>query len=389
MKTIIKWMFFCTLGLISTLSYAQNDKIELRGVILDESNNPIPFVAVGIVKKYIGTSSTEDGEFSFFVSKNELQDSLSVSSLGFDPYNIKVGDYLKLEKKEIILKETITELDVVTLLSPKDYVMNALDNLKDNTLSEPHKLEMLYRRTTTESEKPKFLVENYILLRDKGPAYGPNVIQVVESRKSADYRIWKGKQWQHSINSLFNMNPLRPHQSQHKRNLKKFDWKKVGESSFEGEDVLIIKGQNPDIDWEKITLFIGVDTYKVYRIERGASLFIYKKHNSGKLVLSYFKNEWRLKKHMVPKEFHNTDAETSHYKTEAFVYGTSNDKKEIRELYPFGDDMDMGIIELPYNPDFWKNLSMPPDTKFYKSIKEGLESNYGVPLETQFELVNK
>ncbi len=185
------------------------------------------------------------------------------------------------------------------------------------------------------------------------------------------------------------MNPLRPHQSQHKRNLKKFDWKKVGESSFEGEDVLIIKGQNPDIDWEKITLFIGVDTYKVYRIERGASLFIYKKHNSGKLVLSYFKNEWRLKKHMVPKEFHNTDAETSHYKTEAFVYGTSNDKKEIREIYPFGDDMDMGIIELPYNPDFWKNLSMPPDTKFYKSIKEGLESNYGVPLETQFELVNK
>ena len=60
----------------------------------------MPYVAVGIVKKWIGTASTEDGEFSFLVSKNEMQDSLSISSLGFDPYKIIVADYLKKQRKK-------------------------------------------------------------------------------------------------------------------------------------------------------------------------------------------------------------------------------------------------------------------------------------------------
>ena len=51
-------------------------------------------------------------------------------------------------------------------------------------------------------------------------------------------------------------------------------------------------------------------------------------------------------------------------------------------------DKDMAEINLPYNPVFWKNLSLPPDTAFYKKIKAELESNFGVPLETQFKVVN-
>lgn len=388
MKIIFKWTLFFIICSLTIFGNAQNDQIELRGIILDESGNAVPYVAVGIVKKYIGTSSTEDGEFSFFATKNELQDSLSVSSLGFEPFKIMVDDYLKLEKQEIVLIETSTELDAVVLLSSVDYVQKALENLRDNTLSIPHKLEMLFRRTTTESNKPKFLVENYIKIKDKGPSYSPGVIQVIESRKSADYRIWKSKQWQHSINSLFNLNPLRPHASQHKRNLKKFEWKQIGDSSFEGQDVIILRGQNPKVDWERITLYIGLDNYEVYRIERNSSLFIYKRHHSGKLVLSYFKNEWQIKNENVPEEYQNTAANPTSYKTEAFVFNIDTDKKEARKVYPFGDDTDMGLIELPYNADFWKSLSLPPDTKFYKSIKDGLESNYGVSLETQFELVN-
>ena len=46
------------------------------------------------------------------------------------------------------------------------------------------------------------------------------------------------------------------------------------------------------------------------------------------------------------------------------------------------------ISNFPYNEEFWKNLSLPPETAFYKKIKAELESNYGVPLETQFKFVN-
>ncbi|GAL62712.1 hypothetical protein [Algibacter lectus] len=91
---------------------------------------------------------------------------------------------------------------------------------------------------------------------------------------------------------------------------------------------------------------------------------------------------------MIPEEYWNTEAEKMSYRLEAFVYNIEIDKKKIR-IRGFGDDTDMGSLDLPYHPQFWRNLSMPPDTKFYKKIKSELESNYGVSLEKQFELVNK
>ncbi|TYA78776.1 carboxypeptidase-like regulatory domain-containing protein [Seonamhaeicola marinus] len=384
-------LFVLTIVLsISTITNAQSKKIEVSGTILDESNNPVPFVAVGIVKKYIGTASTEDGEFSFLITNSELQDSLSISSLGYDPFKIKVADYLKLEKKEIILKETVTELDAIKLLSPNQYVENALKFLKENTVSQPHKIELLYRRAATESGKSKFFVENYIKIRDKGPAYPLGMIEVAQVRKSADYRVWKRKQWTHSINYMGTGNPLRP--SERQPNFKKFTWKKIGDSSYEGEDVVILEGTNNKNKWQKYKLYIGVDNYGVYKIETGKTIYLYKKHSNGKLYLSYHAKEWgwsaKNNNSQIPREYWNTEAREISYRSEAFVYKIETDKKKAR-VRPFGGETDMGSIDVPYDANFWKNLSMPPDTEFYKKIKSELESNYGVSLEKQYQLVNK
>lgn len=382
--------FLYVLSILSALmainGHAQS-RIEINGIVVDESNTPIPFVAIGIVEKYIGTASTEEGEFSFLVSAAEMHDSLTVSSLGYNPFKIKVAEYLKLETKEIVLTETITELDEVKILEPSEYIQLAEDNLKDNTINKPHQVELLYRSATTENGQSKFLVENYIKIRSRGLSnwFGP--MQVAESRKSADYRIWKTDTKWHSINILAQFNPLRPNGSNHVRNLKKFIWKKIGDSSFEGEDVLILEGTNPKNSSEKIIFYVGIDSYKVYRIERGNSLYIYKNHDSGKLILSYYRHDWDFPKARIPKE-HKHLLDETHYKAEAFVYKIVTDKKKIRVI-PYGIDVDMGMIDLPYKAHFWNNLSAPPDTKFYKRIKEGLEAMYGVPLEKQYELVNK
>ncbi|TYA78774.1 carboxypeptidase-like regulatory domain-containing protein [Seonamhaeicola marinus] len=383
-----KTYFVLCLVITSFFSLNAQQKQEIRGIILDEFNEPIPFVAVGIVEKYIGSASTEDGEFSFFITENELQDSLSISSLGYDPFKIKVADFLKLEKKAIVLKETVTELNEVKLLVPNNYVVTALKKLKENTISTTHQLEFLFRTAVTEGDKAKLLVENYIKVRDRGPAYYFGDVQVAESRKSADYRIWKPKHNWHQINVVAHVNPIRPNDSGHARNIKKFIWKKIGDSSYEGEDVVILEGQNPKKKWERIKLFIGVDSFKIYRIERGSSLFVYKKYKNGKLVLNYYKHDWHLSKDRIPKEYWNTPVINSHFKGEAFLYNVITNKKDIK-VVPYGINVDAHLIDLPYNPSFWDNLSLPPDTKFYKSIREGLEAAYGVPLEKQYELVNK
>jgi hypothetical protein len=376
--------------LIAPNLYAQNKNIEINGIILDEFNSPVPYVAIGIVKKYIGTASTEDGEFSFLISKNEFQDSLSISSLGFDPFKIKIEDYLKQEKKEIILKETITALNEITLLSPMDYVQKAIKSLKETTVSQPHQLDILYRRAATESGKSKFFVENFIKLKDRGPAYYFGNIEVAEARKSADYRVWKREQWTHNINYMATGNPIRASDKQ--PNFRKFIWKKIGDTSYEGEDVVILEGTNESKSWDKMTLYIGVDNFGIYKVEKGSSLYLYKKHIDGKLYLSYHVNEWgwdsEKNKDMIPREYWNTTASKISYRSEAFVYNIETNKKKI-DVNSFGGDKDMGSLDLPYHTEFWKNLSMPPDTKFFKKIKNELESLFGVSLEKQFEIVNE
>ena len=46
----------------------------------------------------------------------------------------------------------------------------------------------------------------------------------------------------------------------------------------------------------------------------------------------------------------------------------------------------MGDIPVKYNEAFWKNLSIPPETKFYQKNARDLASIYGVPLDEQFQL---
>ena len=48
---------------------------------------------------------------------------------------------------------------------------------------------------------------------------------------------------------------------------------------------------------------------------------------------------------------------------------------------------DMGDYKIIYESDFWKNLNLPPNSKFYKTSSQQLENLYGIPLETQFKVV--
>ncbi|MDG1805498.1 carboxypeptidase-like regulatory domain-containing protein [Flavicella sp.] len=386
LKQLILFSLFFVLT--SHQVFSQEKTIELTGIIMDETPMTLPYVAIGISNKNIGTSSNEDGEFNLRISDAELKDTLYVSYLGFNTYKTLVSDFIASENKTITLTENVVSLEDIVLLPAKDYVLNALKNLKLNTLSSIHQTDFLYRRAATEGGRAKFFVENYIKIKDRGPAYWMGRVEVSEIRKSADYRIWKREQWRHSITSMFEVNPLVPNDSQHRRNLKKFNWKKTGDSSYEGEDVVILTGSNPKKKWEKIILYIGLDSYKVYRIERGSSLYIYKKHKSGRLYLSYYHNEWKFPKDQIPQKYWGTPAEHVHYRLEAFAYKVETDKKKI-DVTEFGIEKDMGSIDLPYHKDFWSGLSTPPETKFYKKIKTELEGLYGVPIQTQFNISNK
>ena len=124
--------------LIAFLFFTQilsTQNIIIEGSVVDEFDYEVPFAAVGILKKNIGTTSTMEGTFSFLVTKNELNDVLEISSIGFETIKINVQDFINRKDKKIILKEKLTALDEVVVKAPINYINQAIKSLKINTIS--------------------------------------------------------------------------------------------------------------------------------------------------------------------------------------------------------------------------------------------------------------
>ncbi len=384
----LQCILFFSLFLSYSFCLFGQEKIDVEGFVKDNSGYAVPYAAVSIPSKYIGTSTTEDG--SFYLNATNSEDFLEVSSIGFLTYKIKVGDFLKLSDKIIELKEDVVSLDEVMLLAPKVYVTNAIKSLKKNALSTRHQFNMLYRRFSTEAGKARFLVEHYIKVLDRGVTSPRFIrIEVTQGRKSADYRFLKDKYPGHQALNTAITNPLR--QGIYKND---YTWVKIGSSSYDGEDIVIMdgKGKRGVKGW--LRLYIGIDTFAVYKVESSNlnSLWVYKKNPNGKIVLSYHNRTWNKKIPIDKSQQHlygiNNKTVKASYRHEAFVLVIETNPKKIKVGNVDGYSNDMGDIPVKYNEAFWKNLSIPPETKFYQKNTRDLVSIYGVPLDEQFQLAN-
>ena len=377
-------------------AFAQ-ESTAITGKVIDQNGYEVPYAAIGILQKNMGTTSTEDGTFYFRISSNELEDNLTVSSLGFSNFSIKIKDFLKLEKKEIILEEKTTNLSEVVVNSIDFYVKNALKKLRDNTVSKNHQLNILYRRWSVEDNLCRFYIEHSINAIDRGPSSYLVTFSVDHVRTSADYRFVKNEQKLHALKYMEFNNPLRK-----SINVKSYKWTKTGDSSYDNEDVIIAKGviENKETLW----LYIGMDSNKIYKLEMekqpkiGKSLiatYVYKKNNKGKLFLSYHQREWKgaaapsenVKRAMrsngqtVPKYIPIA------YRHEVYVLDIKEDKKRF-SVGEMMHNKDMTQYKTAYDPAYWEKLNIPPNTRFFNKNIGELVDLFGVPLENQFKYSN-
>ncbi|MBC8397314.1 MAG: carboxypeptidase-like regulatory domain-containing protein [Flavobacteriales bacterium] len=384
----------------SSFIYSQN-KTVVEGVIVDEYNYGVPYAAIGILSKNLGTSSNDEGAFYFLVSDKELNDVLEISSIGFKTFKISIKDYISLNEKKIVLEENVTELSDVLVKSNEDYVRLALKNLKENTLNKPHQLKVLYRRWSVEDNICRYYIEHFINVNDRGPYSNISDFNITQTRNSADYRFVNNEQKLHALRYMEWNNPLRKSIS-----VRSYKWRKLGVSNYDGEDVIILNGTGLDDrgNERSLKLFIGFDTYSIYKLEfskvplTGKSMdgiYVYKKNLDGKLYLSYHNREYkafvqvteRIKNLLLQSGQRSRKYIPMDYRHEVFVIGVEEDKKMFDYTGMTGQK-DMTLFKIPYDLNFWKNISLPPETKFYKENISELVSLYGVPIETQFEYSN-
>lgn len=395
----MNWYFLAFIFLMIFIPpslHAQNT-IPVSGKVIDDRGYEIPFAAIGIVSKNIGTTSTEDGTFYFQISKAELKDTLSISSLGFYTYTLPISEIVKNERMVIVLEEKTTSLNEVVVNSSSFYVREALKKLKENTLNKNHELNLLYRRWSVEDNTCRFLIEQNIKAIDRGPSSYLNKFSIENTRTSADYRFVKNEQKLHALKYMEYNNPLRKG-----INVKSYKWDTIGNSTYDDEDVIIVQGV---IDGqETITLYIGLNSSKIFRLEMekkpqvGKSLtatYIYKNNKADKLYLSYHQREWKgaskltenIRRAMISASKTAPVYIPIAYRHEVYVL----DLIENKSLFQTGEsvsNLDMSNYASNYDEEFWKSLSMPPETKFYRKNIEELEGIYGVSLEDQFKYAN-
>ena len=274
---------------------------------------------------------------------------------------------------------------------------NALKELKSNTVSKNHQLNILYRRWSVEDRLCRFFIEHNINAIDQGPSSYLVKFSVEDVRTSADYRFVKNEQEIHALKYMAYNNPLRKGIS-----LKAYTWDKIGDSSYDNEDVIIAKGKMDNK--ETIWLYIGMDSYKIYKLEMekkpktGKSLtatYIYKKNNKGLLYLSYHQREWQgaaplpenIKKVLKANGKPVRNYIPIGYRHEAYVLDIEENKSRFNAVEEL-ENKDMTQYKTDYNASFWERLNIPPNTRFYNKNIAELIAMYGVPIENQFKYSN-
>lgn len=94
-------------------------QITINGIVQTESKTLLQYVNIGIKNKNFGTISDEKGHFSITVDHSKTKELLTFSATGFEEKSVKIEELIQSKFQEITLKEKITELEEVVVVSKK------------------------------------------------------------------------------------------------------------------------------------------------------------------------------------------------------------------------------------------------------------------------------
>lgn len=125
--------------------FSQGNTMYSGRVVNAEDEESLPFASIRLKNHPIGTISNENGEFDFYIPKSQRTDTLNISFIGFNPYEIPLeninGELLiKLTPSNNVLDEI-----VLTKKSPLDYIKMAIDKIPDNYPQEPFQSTAYFR----------------------------------------------------------------------------------------------------------------------------------------------------------------------------------------------------------------------------------------------------
>ncbi|TYQ00361.1 carboxypeptidase-like protein [Tenacibaculum adriaticum] len=118
--------------LLIFVSFSIQAQTTVKGKVVDEFNNPLPFVNVFIKKTNFGTTTDDEGKFSFKMKKR--RGILEISFVGFQTQTLKITPKTKF--LNIVLKEENNVLEEVILVTKPKKRLKKKENPAYNILKE-------------------------------------------------------------------------------------------------------------------------------------------------------------------------------------------------------------------------------------------------------------
>jgi len=184
----------CALLICSILSLnAQNEVSfnEIKGKVVDnDTNEVLVFADLVITNSNISTVTNSDGEFILKVPNELANETLIVSSLGYEKKELLISSLGKNAK--IKLTQAITELNTVSIASYKDakaLVKTSLSK-RDSIYNDNNTLMTAFYRESIKNRKKNASLSEAIVQIHKRPYQSSkrDGIELIKSRKKVNYK---------------------------------------------------------------------------------------------------------------------------------------------------------------------------------------------------------
>ncbi len=114
--------------------------VSLKGRILDQNEQGIPFANIGIRGTLFGTAADEDGYFQFNLPKSSIKDSVTISCVGYQSMEVS-AEKLK-STYQFMLSEDIANLSAIEIESERitalDVMRKVIKRIPDNYFQEAY-----------------------------------------------------------------------------------------------------------------------------------------------------------------------------------------------------------------------------------------------------------
>jgi len=176
-------------------------------VVAADNQQPLHAASISINKKGVGTATNKNGQFLLIIPMANLNDTLRVSSIGYQTRFLPINQLTSGQLVNITLKPNTTELKEVNVAyhDPLQIIQKAIDRIPKNYINHPHITRGFYRMYTSKGADPLELSEAVFDIYNFGYAdKRADLFKLIKARDQKNQRDFHSLELGQKPNTIFN-----------------------------------------------------------------------------------------------------------------------------------------------------------------------------------------